>query len=127
MEEVITSRGSLPRWKARALALGEIQAVINEAATQIRADSAKDDQPQLDIAPPEQQPPPLVADAAETTAQAPSIDAEHLASIDAAIDALTARVDRMEAAQRAEAALEALEAAEDVAEAANSPQGMMLQ
>jgi hypothetical protein len=32
LTEVQTSWGKLPRWKARALALGEIQAVVNDAA-----------------------------------------------------------------------------------------------
>ena len=32
MEDVQTAWGILPRWKARALALGEIQAVVNAAA-----------------------------------------------------------------------------------------------
>ena len=42
MEDVQTAWGILPRWKARALALGEIQAVVNElhGGVTIRNDAA---------------------------------------------------------------------------------------
>jgi hypothetical protein len=48
MEDVQTQWGILPRWKARALALAEIQAVINDAAETPLTD--------------EEKPPPLAAD-----------------------------------------------------------------
>jgi hypothetical protein len=32
LEDIMTSWGKMPRWKARALAIGEIQAVFNDAA-----------------------------------------------------------------------------------------------
>jgi hypothetical protein len=107
LEDVMTSYGLIPRWKARALALGELQAVINDAVAQVRADDAKDDRPQLETAPPKHKPPALAAD--DTTSSKSSIDAEHLAALEAAVDALTARMDRFEAAQTAQRKLEELE------------------
>jgi hypothetical protein len=116
MEIIQTEWGPMERWRAAAMCIGQIANIV------ARADSAKAAQLRADA---EDKPPPLAAD--EAAAPKPSIDAEHLASIDAAIEALTARVDRLEAARRAEAALEALE---DAIEAANPPEpeaGMTLQ
>jgi hypothetical protein len=55
LEDVQTAWGTMLRWKARALALGEMQRIVNDAA------SEHPDQP---IAPdPARQAPPLAADA----------------------------------------------------------------
>jgi hypothetical protein len=129
MEEVLTSWGKLPRWKARCMALGEIQAVMNDAETQVRADSAKvarqrADVAQLDTAPPEDKPPPLAADAAAATAA--RIDAEHLAAIQTAIDSIEQRLDALEAYRRNQVALETLEDAIEATYPPTSSDGVTL-
>jgi hypothetical protein len=98
MEDVQTSWGILPRWKARALALGEIQAVVNE----LRADSAAGTASKLA---PEDKAPPLAADADEP----PAIDPDLLDAIDAKLEELAIRMDRLERMKAAEQALLDLE------------------
>jgi hypothetical protein len=124
MEIIQTEWGPMERWRAAALCIGQISNIVARAdsakAARQRADAA-----QPDTAPSEDKPPP--ADAVETAAPQPSIDAEHLATVEATVDALTARVDRMEAARRAEAALEALEDAIEVANPLEPEAGMTLQ
>ena len=104
MEEVMTSWGSLPRWKARALALGEIQAVVNElhGGVTIRNDSAATAASALGY---ETKPPPLAADAEEPE---PAIDPDLLEMVEAKLDELAVRMDRLER-RKAEDALLALE------------------
>jgi hypothetical protein len=92
----------MPRWKARALALGEIQAILNEAG--VRADGVA---PATTTAPPDELPPRPVAD--DTEERERVLSAEDLAVIDAAVHALSARLDRLEARQRAYRALTDLE------------------
>jgi hypothetical protein len=106
MEDVQTSWGILPRWKARALALGEIQAVVNElhGGVTTRADSAATGASALGET---DKPPPLAADEAED--EPPAIDPDVLDAIESKIDELAARMDRLERTKRAEEALLALE------------------
>jgi hypothetical protein len=59
--EIDTAMGRLPLWKAKALMIGRIQHVINDAAA-----AAHCDQPQTTRADPEDEPPPLAADASFT-------------------------------------------------------------
>lgn len=101
MEEVMTSWGSLPRWKARALALGEIQAVVNElhGGVTVRNDAAH-----ASALAEEDKAPRLAADE-----QPPAIDPDVLDLIDAKLDELATRMDRLERAKRAEDVLLALE------------------
>jgi hypothetical protein len=99
MEDVQTSWGILPRWKARALCLGEIQAVINAVT--------RDDDAGASALSEEQKPPPLAADAEEP--RKPTIDPDVMKMIEDRIDDLTARLDRYERRFAAEAALDALE------------------
>jgi hypothetical protein len=96
MEDVQTSWGILPRWKARALCLAEIQTVLNATTRNDAGASALSE---------EQKPPPVAADAAEN----PSIPPEVLAAIEQKIDELTERLDAFERMQKANAALTDLE------------------
>jgi hypothetical protein len=99
LEEVNTEWGRLPRWKARALALGEIQAVLNEAG--VRADGVA---PATTSAPPDELPPRPVADAT-TNVRAGGLTPDDLELIERAVDDLETRLDAMEQRQRAYAAL----------------------
>ena len=104
MEDVQTSWGILPRWKARALALAEIQTVVNavrDDGAVIRNDSAGASQPGE-----EDKPPRLAAD---EQLPAPAIDPEVMKMIEDRIDDLTARMDALERRRAAEEALTALE------------------
>jgi hypothetical protein len=107
MEDVQTSWGILPRWKARALALAEIQTVVNairdDGAT-IRSDNVGAEHPLHD----EQKPPPLAADADEQPAPY-EIPPEVLSAIEDRIADLTERLDRFERVREAEQALLDLE------------------
>jgi hypothetical protein len=105
MEDVQTTWGILPRWKARALALGEIQAVVNElrGGVTTRADSAHVGASSLTE---EDKPPPLAADAEEPE---PVIDPDVLDAIESKLDELAVRMDRLERRKAAEDALLALE------------------
>jgi hypothetical protein len=108
MEDVVTSWGVLPRWKARALALAEIQTVVDAATRNdddatVRNDSAGGASA---LGPEEKPPPPLAADAEPVK---PTIDPETMKMIEDRIDELTARMDALERRRAAEAALEALE------------------
>jgi hypothetical protein len=106
MEDVVTSWGVLPRWKARALALVEIQTVL-DAATRNDAVTRNDDAAGASALSEEQKkPPPLAADAEPVE---PTIDPEVMKMIEDRIDDLTARMDALERRQAAEAALTALE------------------
>jgi hypothetical protein len=106
MEDVQTSWGILPRWKARALALAEIQTVVDamtrDVDVMIRNDSAAHASAPGD----EDKPPPLAADAERVK---PTIDPDVMKMIEDRIDDLTARMDALERRRAAEAALEALE------------------
>jgi hypothetical protein len=110
MEIIQTEWGPMERWRAAAMCIGQISNIVaraDSAKAARRADAAEDDRPQLDTAPPPEDKAPALADA--TALPQPSVDAQHLASIDAAVDALTARMDRFEAAQAAQRKLEELE------------------
>jgi hypothetical protein len=99
LEEVNTEWGRLPRWKARALALGEIQAVPNESG--VRVDGVA---PAETTADPDQLPSRPVAD--DTSARrAGELTADDLELIERAVDDLENRLSRMEQRQRAYAAL----------------------
>jgi hypothetical protein len=106
MEDVQTSWGILPRWKARALALAEIQTVVDS----VKADGASvavvtyNDAAGASALPEEQRAPDLAADAAE-----PAIPPEVMSAIEQKIDQLTARLDAFERRRAAEEALDALE------------------
>jgi hypothetical protein len=110
MEDVQTSWGILPRWKARALALAEIQTVVN-AATRNDAVTRDDDGAGASQLREEQKPPPLTADAEnpEPRPVKPTIDADVMKMIEDRIDDLTARMDALERRRAAEEALTALE------------------
>jgi hypothetical protein len=105
MEDVQTAWGILPRWKARALALGEIQSVVNALHDNvtIRNDAAHVGASELGE---ETKPPPLAADDAEPE---PVIDPDVLDAIESKIDELAARMDGLERRKAAEDALLALE------------------
>jgi hypothetical protein len=99
LEDVRTEWGVMPRWKARALALGEIQAILNEAG--VRADGVA---PATTTAPPDELPPrPVAADTPDV--RAGGLAADDLAIIERAVDDLETRLDAMEARQRAYHAL----------------------
>jgi hypothetical protein len=98
LEDVNTEWGRLPRWKARALALGEIQAILNEAG--VRADGVA---PASETAPPDQLAPPVVAD--DMPVGATGLTGDDLAAIEAAVDDLENRIGAMERRQAAYAAL----------------------
>jgi hypothetical protein len=98
LEDVITAWGVLPKWKARALALGEMQAVLNEHA---RAD-ALTRTPLHD----EDKPPRPVADTEETRSAIPP---ELMQAIEDRIEQLTQRLDAFERMKKAEDALTELE------------------
>ena len=98
LEDVKTEWGVMPRWKARALAMAEIQAVLNEAG--IQADGVASAETTAD---PDQLPPRPVADA--TTVRAGGLTAADLALIERAVNDLENRVGAMEARQRAYHAL----------------------
>jgi hypothetical protein len=104
MEDVQTAWGILPRWKARALALGEIQAVVNalHGDVTIRADSAAVGASALGEP---DKPPRLTADEEPE----PVIDPDVLDAIESKIDELAARMDGLERRKAAEDALLALE------------------
>jgi hypothetical protein len=106
MEDVQTAWGILPRWKARALALGEIQVVVNElhGGMTTRADSAAGNASAPGY---ETKPPPLAADEAED--EPPAVDPDLLDAVEAKLDELAGRMDRLERTKRAEQALLALE------------------
>jgi hypothetical protein len=112
LEDVMTPWGRMPRWKCRALALGEIQAVLNEAG--IRADGVA---PAEATADPDELPPRPAADDTTEEGEARAhlhmreraFRADDLAAINAAVDALSDRLDRLEARQRAYRALTDLE------------------
>jgi hypothetical protein len=107
LQEVMTSWGKMPKWKARALALGEMQAALVE---HVRDDSAHDDQPMTTALGPEgKEPPALAADQVEREARAHSLSAEDLATIEDAIDALDERLSALEARKEAERKLLELE------------------
>jgi hypothetical protein len=105
MEDVQTSWGFLPRWKARALALAEIQTVVN-AMTRNDAVTRNDDAACASALSEEQKPPPLAADAEPVK---PTIDPDVMKMIEDRIDELTARMNALERRRAAEAALTALE------------------
>jgi hypothetical protein len=107
MEDVQTSWGILPRWKARALALAEIQTVVN-AMTRDDDAMVRNDSAVGASALGEPDKPPLVAAAAEEP-PSPAIDPDILAMVEAKIDELTQRMDALERRRAAEAALLALE------------------
>ena len=93
LEDVKTEWGVMPRWKARALAMAEIQAVLNDAAA-----------PATTTADPDQLPPRPVAD--DTPAvRAGDLTAADLTLIERAVNDLENRVGAMEARQRAYHAL----------------------
>ena len=100
MEDVQTTWGILPRWKARALALGEIQAVVNElhGGVTIRNDV------HASALAEEDKPPRLAADE-----QPPAIDPDLLDAIESKLDELAVRMTRLERTKRAEEALLAME------------------
>jgi hypothetical protein len=109
MEDVQTSWGLLPRWKARALALAEIQTVVDamprDDGVTIRNDSAGASQLSE-----EYKSPPLAADAEEKPPPREPIPPEVLAAIEQKIQQLTDRLDAYERMQKANAALDDLEA-----------------
>jgi hypothetical protein len=100
MEDVQTSWGLLPRWKARALALAEIQTVINAVGRDDSTGVGASALGEPDVSQP------LAADAEPVK---PTIDPEVMRMIEDRIDDLTARLDRYERRMAAEAALDALE------------------
>jgi hypothetical protein len=102
LEDVQTPWGVLPRWKARALAIGEIQAVINDSATK---------QPLTD----EEKPPPLAADTMFADAVARVKRRQYYKDLYSRCDAIEQRLDILAAKEKAKmaahAALMAAEAA----------------
>jgi hypothetical protein len=106
MEDVQTSWGLLPRWKARALALAEIQTAVDAMTrdddVMIRNDSAGASA----LGEPDK-PPPVAADVEEP--RKPTIDPDVMKMIEDRIDELTARMDALERRRAAEEALLALE------------------
>jgi hypothetical protein len=100
LQDVQTAWGTMPRWKARALALGEMQAVLNEHT---RADAGVG--PQVTPLTDEQKPPRLAAD----EKQAAEIDPETLQQIEEACDRLDERLTAFEARRDAERKLAELE------------------
>jgi hypothetical protein len=105
MEDVQTSWGLLPRWKARALALAEIETVL-DAAARNDAVTRNDDAAASALSEEQKKRPPLAADAEPVE---PTIDPEVMKMIEDRIDDLTARLDAFERRRAAEAALTALE------------------
>jgi hypothetical protein len=94
----------VPFWKVllwRTASARTRARVLNDAAEVA-------DQPQTSTANPEDQPPPLVADAAEPKLTT-RIDPQLIEAMEQAIDALTTRLDKLEAERRAEATLTELE------------------
>jgi hypothetical protein len=98
LEDVKTEWGVMPRWKARALALGEIQAILNEAG--VRADGVA---PAETTADPDQLPSRPVAD--DTTVRAGGLTADDLELIERAVDDLENRLAVLEQKRRAYDAL----------------------
>jgi hypothetical protein len=98
--DVVTQWGIMPKWKARALALGEMQAALVE---HVRADSAS---AQVTPLRDTDNPPPVAAD--ETRARAKLTDAQ-LREIEDACDRLDERLTALEARRDAERRLEELE------------------
>jgi hypothetical protein len=92
---VDTAYGPMEKWKARALAIGWFQRVVET----VRADAAAIEPSPLSE---EQQPPAVVADA---------IDPELLQAIEMKIDELAARLDRFTRMKQAENALLQIEEA----------------
>jgi hypothetical protein len=90
----------MEKWKARALAIGWFQRQVQT----VRDDSAGLATTPL---PDEHKPPPLAADEDEPTRS--TLSEEDLAEIEAAVDALDARLSALERRRAAETALEALE------------------
>jgi hypothetical protein len=97
MEDVQTAWGILPRWKARALCLGEVRRAIMNDDAAVATQGAS----QLSE---EEKPPPLVAD----TEKSPEPDPNPMVEPDivAKVDELIARFDRYVQLKRAETALE---------------------
>ena len=100
MEDVETSWGTLPRWKARALALSEIQSVVREARAKPprRADDALGNQ-----TPPSDTPETLAQDFRDAVAQVQRI--RDTQAIMAKLDELEARMDAFACKERAKQAL----------------------
>jgi hypothetical protein len=107
MEDVQTSWGILPRWKARALALAEIQTVVDALHGDMTV--RNDDAAHASELGPEDLPPRLAADRDADEPPSPAIDPDVLAFIEAKIDELTERMDALERRRAAEEALLALE------------------
>jgi hypothetical protein len=102
LEDVMTPWGRLPRWKARAMALGEIQQVINDAAA-----GAK-------------KPPPLAADTAIADAVARVKRRQYYADLYQRCDALEARCDAL--ARKDAAKKKAAQALRDAEEKFTAPE-----
>jgi hypothetical protein len=102
LEDVTTAWGMMPRWKARAMALAEMQTVIRESVDRSDGIIGRQVTPLTE----EQEPPPLAADA---TLARPQLSAEDLKWIEDACDALDARLTALEARRAAEQKLVELE------------------
>jgi hypothetical protein len=109
MEDVITPWGILPRWKARALAIAEIQTVLNEAEVLNDSAAAKEESATAKPALDDQRAPALAADEVEENKSTLRVDDKFIASIHEACDRLSARLDVIEAERRAERELLNLE------------------
>jgi hypothetical protein len=90
LEDVQTAWGKMPRWKARALALGEMQAVLNAAADMARADLVRVDR-----------------EAEERDKLRKDAEADVLDAINEMCAKLSERMDRLEERQRMERVVDA--------------------
>jgi hypothetical protein len=94
----------MPRWKARALALGEMQRVFNDAVS-----ASEDESATARPKPEELRVPALTADEEEPSKLSTKTDPQVIAAMEQTIDALSARLDRLEKEREAENALTELE------------------
>jgi hypothetical protein len=113
LEDVQTAWGTMPRWKARALALAEMQTVIREIA--------RNDGVEYTLLRDEDKPPPLATDEASTSRA--TLSDEELKMIEDAVDALDARLTKLEARRDAERKLLELEEALEKAGIAPEEEG----
>jgi hypothetical protein len=116
LQDIQTSWGKIPRWKARALALAEIQSVVNDAAEAAAPDAKK--------------PPPLKADTVIADAIASRKRHQYYADLYSRCDALERRLDILaskdKAKRAAHAALMAAEAAFTAEPSEDDVEGMTM-
>jgi hypothetical protein len=95
--------GNVPFWRALLWNTAHLRAALTKADSIIDKQRQHEDQTAKPTAPEEQKPPPLAADDAKR------VDDALVAKIEKAVDALSQRLDALEAGREAEAALEKLE------------------